>query len=57
MELRKIKECIAEIYNSNKDNVKDFDVVIPMSKLKDHSDKLFKSFWTLQTILQRIAKR
>ena len=34
-------ECIREINNTQVDNAKDFDLVIPMYPLKEYSDKCY----------------
>ena len=51
-------DCISKIYNTQVDNAKDNDVVMPMYHLIEYIQnysKLFKNIWKLMAILQRYS--
>ena len=44
--------CISEINNTQIDNAKDLDVVMPMYNLKEYSNNYSKKIWNFMAILQ-----
>ena len=43
--------CLSEIYNTQIDNAKEIDIVIPMYNLIEYSDNYYKNIWKFMAIL------
>ena len=50
-------DCITEINNTQVDNAKDLDVVMPMYNLIEYSDNYSKTPWTLYHICRDVTHR